>query len=72
VDKKTVLYPFSLFLGETKLILYSLAKDDRESWINAFKSAMKYSSLTDFYEVKVDIPFVKVNRRAWERGSTGR
>lgn len=64
VDKNTILYPFTLIMGEMKLTLYSLSKDDRESWNSALKGVLGYTSLTDYYEVRVQILLLMLTRKS--------
>ena len=52
-DKKTVLYPFSLYFMHNKKTFYALKKDEKVSWMKALKEAIGYSSLYDYYELKV-------------------
>lgn len=51
-DKKTVLYPFSLYFMQTKKTFYALKKEEKASWMKALKEAIGYSSLYDYYELK--------------------
>ena len=53
-DKKTILYPFSLFFMHHKKTLYSYKKEERAEWIKKLKMALGYANLYDFYELKVE------------------
>ena len=59
---KLVLYPFSIVFGETKIRLYAFKKEEKASWLNAFKEALNYSSLSDYYDIKVHAPHKEDNR----------
>lgn len=52
-DKKTVLFPFSLCFLHNKKTFYAIKKDEKIGWVKALKEAIGYSSLYDFYELKV-------------------
>lgn len=52
VDKKTVLYPFSLCFVQYKKTFYTMKKDERAEWVKYLKEAIGYSSLYDYYELK--------------------
>lgn len=52
-DKKTILFPFSLCFLHNKKTLYAIKKDEKVGWVKALKEAIGYSSLYDFYELKV-------------------
>jgi hypothetical protein len=53
---KLLLHPFTLHLGEMKMKLYAIKKDEKEAWLTALRGALNYSALTEFYEVKVTFP----------------
>lgn len=52
LDKKNILYPFTLIFPNKERTFYLLSNDDREKWVSKIKIAIGYASLTDFYEVK--------------------
>ncbi len=52
---KVVLYPFSILFGETQVHLYALKKEEKTGWLAAFREALNYSSLADFYDIKEPI-----------------
>ena len=55
LDKKNVLYPFTLIFPNKERTYYLLSNDDRERWVSEIKQAIGYASLTDFYDVKEPI-----------------
>ncbi len=57
-DKKTVLYPFSLYFMHNKKTFYALKKDEKAAWMKALKEAIGYSNLYDFYELKARLHFI--------------
>lgn len=53
LDKKNVLYPFTLTFPPNKdRQFFLLSKDDRDNWVAKIKEAIGYANLTDFYDVK--------------------
>ena len=66
-DKKTVLYPFSLYFMQNKKTFYALKKEEKVTWMKALKEAIGYSSLYDFYELKVDFLYVNILGCAGQR-----
>jgi Ca2+-binding EF-hand superfamily protein len=52
LDKKNVIYPFTLIFPNKERTFYLLSKNDRENWVAKVKKAIGYASLTDFYDVK--------------------
>ncbi len=58
-DKKTILYPFSLFFMHQKKTFNSYKKEDRAEWVKVLKAALGYANLYDFYELKVLIHATK-------------
>lgn len=56
-DKKTVLYPFSLYFLHNKKTFYAFKKEDKIAWIKYLKQAIGYSNLYDYYELKVNFYF---------------
>jgi hypothetical protein len=52
LDKKNILYPFTLIFPNKERTFYLLSSSDREKWVSKIKIAIGYASLTDFYEVK--------------------
>jgi hypothetical protein len=53
LQPKVLVYPISLFLGETTLRLFALKKEEKLMWMAAFKEALNYSNMSDFYTIKV-------------------
>lgn len=52
LDKKNILYPFTLIFPNKERTYYLLSSEKREKWVSEIKKAIGYASLTDFYEVK--------------------
>jgi serine/threonine protein kinase len=52
INKKMVVYPFSLRFVQNKKTFYSIRKEDKDEWIKNLKEAIGYSSLYDYYELK--------------------
>jgi len=47
------IYHFKLIFAQKKeRSFYTLTKEEKEIWMNAFKNVIGYSNLFDFYEIK--------------------
>ena len=52
LDKKNILYPFTLIFANKERTFYLISKDSRDNWISQIKKAIGYANLFDYYEVK--------------------
>lgn len=56
LDNGTVLYPFKLIFPPSQgRTYYLLSKDERDAWVKVIKTAIGYSNIEDFYEIKGDL-----------------
>lgn len=52
LDKKNILYPFTLISANKERTFYLQDKGKREEWMTMIKKAIGYANLFDFYDVK--------------------
>lgn len=56
LDNGTLLYPFKLIFPPNQgRTYYLLSKDERDSWVKVIRTAIGYSNIEDFYEIKGDL-----------------
>jgi len=55
LDKKNVLYPFTLIFPNKERTFYLLSSKERSEWIDKIKKAIGYAHLHDYYELKESI-----------------
>jgi serine/threonine protein kinase len=52
IEKKIVLYPFSIFINNKGKTYYSLKLDDKNSWLKAIREKIGAYNLYDYYETR--------------------
>jgi hypothetical protein len=55
LDKKNILYPFTLIFPNKERTFYLLSKEERDNWVVEIKKAIGYASLFDYYDVKESV-----------------
>lgn len=55
LDKKNILYPFTLMFPNKERTFYLLKEKDREEWVKHIKKAIGYAHLFDFYDIKESV-----------------
>jgi RNA binding exosome subunit len=58
---------------EIQVVNIKIAKEDKDKWVTAIKSAIGYANLFDFYELKVQLHFgnwITLTRRNLEKGNS--
>lgn len=55
LDKKNILYPFTLVFPNKERTFYLLSAEARDDWVNHIKKAIGYANLFDYYDVKESV-----------------
>lgn len=52
IDAKTVLHPFSIYIGNKGKTYYALKKDEKTKWLKSIREAIGCYSFSDYYDMK--------------------
>ena len=60
MDKRNVLYPFSIYTGKKIRTYYAATMPEKAKWVIAIKEAIGYSNLFDYYEIGVNYIYIYI------------
>ena len=52
IDSKTILFPFSIYVGNKGKTYYALKKEEKDKWVRAIREVLGCYNLNDYYEMK--------------------
>lgn len=55
LDKKNVIYPFTLLFPNKERTFYMLSEKGRDEWVSHIKKAIGYAHLYDYYDIKESV-----------------